>query len=589
MDGHISEELIRRIRGSQDIVEVISRHISLKKSGQNYVGLCPFHSEKTPSFVVSPAKQIFHCFGCSTGGNVITFLMKHENMSFPEAVKGLAKDAGIEVPDRTGKSEKGMQPLYEANRLAAVHYHESLLEAKEAEGARSYLLKRGISEEIIGKFNLGYSMNSWSDIYEYLKRKGFKEDILVRSGMIIPNNNGSGYYDRFRGRVMFPIYDIQGRVAGFGGRVLDDSTPKYLNSPETPIFSKGSLFYGLDIARNGMKEAGYAIIVEGYMDVIALHQAGVTNAAATLGTAFTLNHLRILGRFSKEAVLTFDSDAAGINAALRTMDIFMGSAIKARVLLLPEGEDPDSFIRRKGKEAFLELVQEAGSLVNFAIDRIIERGSGSDNSDSIDRKVKIAEECFAVIRKIPSRIEQDYYLKKVSKDLDIGKDVLVSEFKKGNGGRKRISAEKDRKVVTDRPKEEQVLLTLIIRDGELRKRAGENLRVDDFSDPQFREIAGYLLNSDRDVHDVINSEACDQSTKDLMTNMAVNDIYVDSHEKILSDCIRVMRRKRLEKELKDVEKEIASAELSGMFDRVRDLLLTKQLLLRKKKVLYENN
>ncbi len=589
LDGHIPEDLIIKIRGSQDIVEVISRHISLKKTGQNYTGLCPFHSEKTPSFVVSPLKQLFHCFGCGTGGNVITFLMKYENIPFPEAVKRLAQDAGIEIQDRPRKDDKGEQLLYEVNRGTAAYYHKVLSTAKEAEPARKYLSGRGLSVETIKRFNIGYSIHSWNAVNEHLKKEGFKEEMLVKSGIVVPNNSGTGYYDRFRGRIMFPIYDIQKRIVGFGGRVMDDSLPKYLNSPETPIFSKGHVLYGLDTAKDSIRGEGYAIIVEGYMDVIAAHQAGVSNVVGTLGTAFTINHLRALTRFCKEVVLTFDSDTAGINAALRAMDIFTGGEVKAKVLLLPEGEDPDSFIGKNGKSAFLELLKQSKGAVDFAIDRIIEKMSRSDDDDSIDAKVRAASECLAIIKKIPNRIEQDFYLKRVSKDLSIEKDILLSELKRGKEGKRGPHLGGGKAATVDRPKAEEILVCLIIKDWDLRRMVGDVLCVEDFTDPQFKEIARYLLNSDKDIHTIINSEVCNQDIKDIMTKMAVHDAQFDLPEKTLSDCIRVLQRNRLEGELKQVEKEIVSAELGGPFEKVRDLLQIKQGLLQKKKVLYESN
>lgn len=594
LDGHIPEEIITKIRGSQDIVEVISRHISLKKTGQNYIGRCPFHSEKTPSFVVSPVKQIFHCFGCETGGNVITFLMKYESITFPEAVKRLAHDAGIEILERHRKGERGETFLFEVNKAAVDYYHKLLSAAKEAEPARSYLLARGLSMETIKKFKIGYAMNSWNGAYDYLRKEGFKEENMVKAGIVVPNTSGSGCHDRFRGRVMLPIYDIQNRVVGFGGRVLDDSTPKYLNSPETPIFSKGHLLYGLDAAKDSIREAGSAILVEGYMDVIALHQAGVTNVVGTLGTAFTINHLRLLNRFCKEAVLTFDSDPAGINAALRTMDIFMDSEVKAKVLLLPEGDDPDTFIGKNGKAAFLALVQSAAGIINFALDRIIDevRRTVSDHGDSINSKVKGAGDCLSIIKKIPNRIEQDQYIQRVSRGVGIDKDVLLSELRRGNERKKGTPPgkvqEKVKEAAVERPKAEEILLCLLVKDWALRKMVGDVLRVEDFTDPQFQEIAGHLLRSERDIHEMINSEGCNQGIKDTMTKLAVNEMYFDSPEKTLADCIRVLQRNRLDREFKEVEKEIAAAELRGIFERVKELLLKKQELLRQKKVLYEN-
>ena len=590
LDGHIPEEIITKIRGSQDIVEVISRHISLKKTGQNYTGRCPFHSEKTPSFVVSPGKQIFHCFGCATGGNVITFLMKYESITFPEAVKRLAHDAGIEIAERHRKGERGEKFLYEVNKAAADYYYKVLSAAKEAEPARNYLLARGLSIETMKRFKIGYSMNSWNGAYDYLRKEGFKEEDMVKAGIAAPNTSGSGCHDRFRGRVMLPICDIQNRVAGFGGRVLDDSTPKYLNSPETPVFSKGHLLYGLDAAKDSIRETGYAILVEGYMDVIALHQAGVTNVVGTLGTAFTINHLRLLNRFCKETVLTFDSDPAGINAALRTMDIFNDSEVKAKVLLLPEGDDPDTFVGKNGKAAFLALVQSAKGIIDFAIDRIIDevRGRVPDHGGSINSKVKGAGDCLSIIKKISNRIEKDQYIQRVSRGFGIEKEVILSELRRGNERKKGVLPEKVKETAVERPKAEEILLSLLIRDWALRKMVGDLLRVEDFTNPQFQEIAGHLLRSERDIHEIINSEECNQEIKDTMTKMAVNEMHFDSPEKTLSDCIRALQRSRLDREFKEVEKEIAAAELGGTFERVKELLLKKQELLRQKKVLYEN-
>jgi len=590
LDGHIPEEIITKIRGSQDIVEVISRHISLKKTGQNYTGRCPFHSEKTPSFVVSPGKQIFHCFGCATGGNVITFLMKYESITFPEAVKRLAHDAGIEIAERHRKGERGEKFLYEVNKAAADYYYKVLSAAKEAEPARNYLLARGLSIETMKRFKIGYSINSWNGAYDYLRKEGFKEEDMVKAGIAAPNTSGSGCHDRFRGRVMLPICDIQNRVAGFGGRVLDDSTPKYLNSPETPVFSKGHLLYGLDAAKDSIRETGYAILVEGYMDVIALHQAGVTNVVGTLGTAFTINHLRLLNRFCKETVLTFDSDPAGINAALRTMDIFNDSEVKAKVLLLPEGDDPDTFVGKNGKAAFLALVQSAKGIIDFAIDRIIDevRGRVPDHGGSINSKVKGAGDCLSIIKKISNRIEKDQYIQRVSRGFGIEKEVLLSELRRGNERKKGVLPEKVKETAVERPKAEEILLSLLIRDWALRKMVGDLLRVEDFTNPQFQEIAGHLLRSERDIHEIINSEECNQEIKDTMTKMAVNEMYFDSPEKTLSDCIRALQRSRLEKEFKEVEKEISAAELGGPFEKVKELLLKKQELLRQKRVLYEN-
>lgn len=602
MDRHIPEETVTKVIESQDIVEVISRYISLKKKGQNHIGLCPFHSEKTPSFVVSQTKQLFHCFGCGTGGNVISFLMRHENSTFTEVVRRLGHDAGI-ILESAVKENKSENLAYDVNKAVSAFYHENLIKTKEAETAMEYLSKRGIAIETINKFNIGYSMDSWNNTCFFLKKKGFSEDILLKSGIIIPQSKGTGYYDRFRKRIMFPIFDIQKRVVGFGGRVMDNSTPKYLNSPETPVFTKGNILYGLETAKEGIRDSGFAIIVEGYMDVITAHQAGISNVVGTLGTALTPNHVRILQKYCKEVILTFDSDTAGIKAALRTVDIFAGSEIEAKVLLLPEGDDPDSFIRKNGKTVFNELISKSKGIIEFAINMIINKNTSMNNAIPQvhkDSKLKIAEECLNLIRKIPSRIEQDHHLSMVSKDLKIDKDVLYAELRRKNKGKKPVQQEMVKKNSVKNESVEETLLALVIRYKELRKQAKQTIDIRDFVNIKFQKTADYILNSDKDLNDLLNTEWTNQDAQDspdthdaqeiraVITKLALSDMHFDLPEKNLMDCIRVVRREGINRALKEVEQDLSKAELVGSFDKVRSLLISKQGLLQQKKLLYEN-
>ncbi|MCC6543712.1 MAG: DNA primase, partial [Nitrospirae bacterium] len=562
MNGYIPEEILDRIRESQDIVEVISRHLYLKKSGQNFVGICPFHSEKTPSFIVSPGKQLFHCFGCGAGGNVITFLMKYEKMPFIDTVKMLAGDAGIRIADNgaeaTDKDKKNKR-LIEANKLAAEYYNTNLIKSKEGEMARKYMFERGISPEMLERFNVGYSLNSWDKAYEYLGNRGLADEVLAEAGIIVPKGKGKGYYDRFRGRIMLPIYDRYKKLVGFGGRVMDDTNPKYLNSPETPLFSKRQLLYGLDLAQSNIRESGYAIIVEGYMDVIVAHQFGIQNVVGTLGTALTENHIKSLGFLTSEVILTFDSDTAGINAARRSVDLFLNSEIKARVLLLPAGEDPDSYIRKQGKLAFTELLKNAKGIIEFEIDMIIEKWSNMDHSESIDAKVQVAAECLALIRKINNRIEQDYYLKKVARETRTSEEVLRSELKRRSrlADKQPVTARGDktkaRVELKNKPGVEEEILFLILKDLNLRKVAGNKLTPDDFSDPRLRDTWVYVLKSDKAVHHIINDITCTDAVKEIVTRLVVFDFHFDSPEQTLIDCIRVLKRNRLSRELKQLE------------------------------------
>ncbi len=598
MDGYIPEELLDRIRGSQDIVEVISRHLSLKKSGQNYAGLCPFHSEKTPSFIVSPVKQLFHCFGCGAGGNVITFLMKYEKMPFIDTVKRIAEDAGIRIADKgadsAGKDNKKRE-LFEANKLAAEYYHNILIQSKDGALARTYLSERGISPETIEKFNIGYSLNSWDRAYNYLKNKGITNEIMAEAGIIVTKSKGEGYYDRFRGRVMLPIYDMHNMLVGFGGRVMDDTSPKYLNSPETPLFSKRQLLYGLDLAQNYIRESGYAVIVEGYMDVIAAHQAGIQNVVGTLGTAITGNHLKCLSRFTSEVFLTFDSDPAGINAARRAVELFLNSEINAKVLLLPEGEDPDSYIRMHGKDSFLKLLNSSKAIVEFEIDRIIEKWSNKKQSESIDAKVRVAEECLNLIRKISNRIERDYYLKKIAREIRASEEILRSELLRGGklAGKLPVTRRRDKAGEGGGFKKksgvEEDILFLVLKDLNLRKIARSKLIDEDFSDSGLREVWMFLSMSDKELHDIINDISCDDEVKEIISRLGVYDLHFDVPEKTLVDCIRVLQRNRLERELKRLESELSSAESSGMHNKIRVLQVEMQQLYQKRRFLFESN
>ncbi len=599
MDGYIPEELLDRIRGSQDIVEVVSRHLSLKKSGQNYVGLCPFHSEKTPSFIVSPVKQLFHCFGCGTGGNVITFLMKYENMTFMDTVKRLAGDAGIRIADNgadSSEKDKNKKGLFEANQLVTEYYSNILMKSKDGTIARTYLSERGITPETLERFNIGYSLNSWDKTYDYLGKKGIAKQVMAEAGIVVPKGKGDGYYDRFRGRVMFPIRDVHKMIVGFGGRVIDDTTPKYLNTPETPLFSKRQLLYGLDLAQNCIRESGYAIITEGYMDVIVAHQAGIQNVVATLGTALTGNHLRSLSRFTNEVILTFDSDTAGINAARRSVDLFLNSEMKAKVLLLPAGEDPDSYIRRFGKASFLELLKGVKSIIEFEIDRIIEKWVTMSSGDSIESKVRVTEECLTLIRKISNRIEQDYYLKKVAKETRTSEEVLRSELLRRNklaGRPSDVAAgggkSKETGGLRSKPGVEEIVLLLILKDLNLRKIARGILTDEDFADSRLREAGKFLLNTDKELHNMINDSACEDEVKDIISRLGVYDLHFDAPEKTLIDCAKVLQRNRLEMELKRLEKEISTAESSGMLDKIRGLQVEMQQIHQRRRFLFESN
>ncbi len=373
LSNFIPEEKIEEIKNAADIVEVVSDYVLLKKTGKNYSGLCPFHTEKDASFTVSPAKQIFHCFGCNTGGNVFNFLIRHDGVSFPEAVRLLARRYGIDLPER--KMSQAMreqiserEKLLAINRMAMDYYHWNLLHESYGKQAMAYLKKRAMAPSIIDRFQLGYARDAWDGLRNYLQNKRVPVELIEKSGLVIPRKSGTGYYDRFRERIVFPIYNLNKQVVGFGGRVLDESLPKYLNSPETPVYSKSKSLYGLHLARNKCRETRTVYIVEGYFDLLALHQYGVENAGATLGTALTTEHIHMIKGFAEKVILVFDGDDAGIQASLRSVGIFIEKGMQARVMLLPKGHDPDSFMRKYGLEAFKALAAKSRSVIMFIME-----------------------------------------------------------------------------------------------------------------------------------------------------------------------------------------------------------------------------
>ncbi|MDC4202867.1 MAG: DNA primase [Candidatus Manganitrophus sp.] len=355
MNGRrVSDQLVETIRDRSDLVSVVSEYLTLKKAGQNFTGLCPFHTEKTPSFSVNPSKQFFHCFGCGVGGDVFQFVMKVEGVAFPEALRRLAGKAGVALPEagpdeRESPARREAAQIYELNEAAAAYFHRNLIERPEGAFCRDYLKGRGITAETIKAFSVGFALPRRDDLLKQLGKQ-FSRSLLEKAGLTSRREGAQGedgLFDRFRNRVLFPIRNLQGRVVGFGGRVLDDTQPKYLNTPETPVFTKGKHLFALDRAKGAGINA--LIIVEGYFDVIAAHQAGIPNAVGTMGTALTQDHLRLIRRISEKVLLIFDPDEAGARAALRTAPLLIEEGISAKVISLPSGEDPDLFIRKEGE------------------------------------------------------------------------------------------------------------------------------------------------------------------------------------------------------------------------------------------------
>jgi DNA primase len=439
--------VIDEIKERLDIVEVVSSYVTLKKAGRNYKGLCPFHAEKTPSFVVFPDTQSWHCFGaCGTGGDVFTFVMRQENLDFSGALQLLAQRAGVSLKPRTEADlveDKLKQRLREINEIAAKYFHNLLLNSPEGEKARSYLAQREMNPETISRFQVGYALDDWQALGDYLQERGYQREDILAAGLIIEREDGSGHYDRFRGRLIIPIRDERGRVVGFGARALDDSTPKYINSPQTPVFDKSTILFGLDLAKGAIRREGLAIIAEGYMDVLMAHQHGVANVVASMGTALTEDQLRLLRRFSKRLALALDADAAGYQATLRSMTLAQETLaervvpvptprglikyeshldVDIRIITLPQGQDPDKVIR-ESPSLWAKLVENALPIVDYYFKAI----TSELDLDSAKGKAEAVSRLMPIIQEIGNAVERAHYVQKLSRLVRVDEGTLLHQ------------------------------------------------------------------------------------------------------------------------------------------------------------------
>ncbi|WP_024833998.1 DNA primase [Ruminiclostridium josui] len=420
------DDLIEEIRVSNDIVDVISEYVKLEKKGKNFFGKCPFHNEKTASFSVEPVKQIFHCFGCGKGGNVIHFIMSIENLEFPEALRLLADRAKIQIPDMTEgvrNDEKAVlkKEILDINLEAARFFRDNLNNEKNTL-PNSYLMSRKIQKQTVAKFGIGYAEDRYDTLYRHLKDKGFSDSSIFKSGLVIYKEESGKIYDRFRGRIMFPIFDIRGNVIAFGGRILDSSQPKYMNSPETEVYQKGKHLYALNFAKSACSKQ--LILTEGYMDVISLHQSGIINSVAPLGTALTENQGRLLKKYTEEIVLSFDSDSAGQAAAFRSLDLLNEIGCNVRVLTIPSGKDPDEFIKAHGVTEFKRLVDRSKGLIDFKLGSLKKEIDTSTN----EGKVRFLDKAVLILDKIDNNVEKELYVKKLSDELGVSTQSILSEM-----------------------------------------------------------------------------------------------------------------------------------------------------------------
>lgn len=493
-----SDDIIEEVRMKNDIVEVISQYVKLQRKGSSYFGLCPFHNEKSPSFSVSPSKQMYYCFGCGAGGNVFTFIMEYENFSFVEALRYLAERAGVELPKMEYSKEAKeaadkKAALLEVNKLAAQYFYYQL-RRQNGQAAWKYLTGRGLTEETMKKFGLGYSDKYSDDLYKYLKQKGYKDELLRDSGLFNVDER-RGMYDKFWNRVIFPIMDVNSRVIGFGGRVMGDGKPKYLNSPETKIFDKSRNLYGLHLARTSRKK--YLIVCEGYMDVITMHQAGFTNAVASLGTALTSGHASLLKRYTQEVLLLYDSDEAGVRAALRGIPILREAGVAARVVDLSPYKDPDEFIKALGADAFEERLEQA---VNGFMFRVRQAEKDYNLRDP-QGKTEFFRQVAAMLLEFPEELERSNYIDAVSRTYQIVpaelKKAVALQAMKGTAAEKRVvpktvQRDKERKE-NGVQKAQKLMLTWLVNQPKTYETVKKYLSPEDFTEELYGKVAGMLF------------------------------------------------------------------------------------------------
>ena len=585
-----SDEVINDVRQSNDIVDVISQYVHLKRSGRNFFGLCPFHNEKSPSFSVSPDKQIFHCFGCGVGGNVFSFITQIEGINFVEAVQMLAERANIQLPTLQDNGDSQREELkakvYKVNEFTAEFYHQNLYKP-QAKMAQEYVKKRQLSNETLKSFKIGFS-GKFDELYQELKKQGFGEREILESGLVNKNERGQ-YIDRYRNRLMFPICDARGKVIAFGGRVLDDSKPKYINSPENVVYSKGRNLFGLNVAKKG--DLKRILIVEGYMDVISLHQRGITNVVAPLGTALTEQQGWLLRKNSEQIILSFDSDEAGLKAKLRALDILQNMGCDLRILQMEGAKDPDEYIIKYGNARFNNLVDKALSIIEFKV-KILKKDLNLENTND---KIKFLNEIAKLISNVNNTIEREVYIEKIAKEYDISKEAIYAEVNKLTYKNVKTEnvLEKPKPVVTHIKREEKVIseavkrrentviALLLMGDLNIFEILRQNIKVENFQDEVNKKIAQKLYEEFEKGNSNINAiiDNLEQDEQNQITMIMSEDYEITDIEKAIDDVVQAYEREKLntrkfeildllDKNLENDQKKELEKELSNIIIRL---------------------
>ncbi len=560
----VSNDIIDEIRSRCNIVDILGEYLVLKRAGRNFKGLCPFHSEQTPSFMVSPDKQIFHCFGCGTGGNVLHFLMKIEGMTFIEVLEKLALRTGVRLPspklsNELFKRNKDKEQLFSLNEYIADYYHRCLKESSGAEHARNYLEKRKITANLIDRFNIGYSFGL-NDLIKTASRNGYSTELLKKVGLVSLNSDKSGYHDYFYNRVVFPVYDNKKRVAGFGGRVIDDSHgPKYLNSPQTLLYNKSNILYGLDKAGPSIRLENKVIIMEGYIDVILAAQYGIKNAVATAGTALTENHISLLKRYTEEIIIIYDADSAGESATIRALELLFNSGLRVKIVCLPSGSDPDTFLREHGREKFLQLIDNSLSVIDYRY----RLASEKVDSSTVDGKIYIMKQILHAIAGIDNAVEQDEEIRKLARRISVKEESLYVELRKikiGSNKNKIGASLFGKEVKSGLVTAQHELVQCMLRDNYTIEHIKKELDLEDFTVPELKSIVSGLFN----LHDSgkaaepanLMNELDDERLNQLISQLVVDEKHYEHTDEVVNGLINTVKNARLQKKYISLEAEI---------------------------------
>ena len=563
-------EIIDQVRQASSIVEIASQYTTLKRRGRKWVGLCPFHTEKTPSFTVDEEKQLYHCFGCGVGGDVFSLLMERENLTFPEALKSLAEKYRIPLPAQQRVRPEVLkleEKLFKTNELAVGYFKKNLYNTQEGKKALEYLRNRGLSEETIQTLKIGYALNAWTALLDAFRSKDVPVSLLEKGGLVLPGSRPGEYRDRFRGRVIFPIFSLTGRVVGFGGRTIVDAEPKYLNSPETPLYSKGKLLYGLNFTKDAVRREGTAILVEGYTDFSSLYQAGFTNVVASLGTALTAWQVGQVMRFAQRLVINYDGDTAGRTAMARAVPIGFEKGLNVEVLVLPDGLDPDAYIKKHGRDKYQALLKKTVSGLDFLIDAM----TAGARMGVPEEKGKVAHAVVREIEKVPDPVARSEYLRRASSKLGVGEELLRSLV-----GRKGPDKAADEPGLFC-PAEKrlfQILMTDRSIAHEIFAECGGEIFQGLRGEQVFQHImAGFKKDEDwsfPSLQGKVPPALLSQLATALFEKASVGTIEE------AQECLRSLRRVHLQNRLKSIQRDIARSEKAGEKEELLALLYQKQ-------------